>query len=256
MNCYNYKTLLNHPSVVNVVGIYCNKLDNLDFFPSHVISLRLVRCKQPYVDHLPPSLETLELVGNHFWNKPLDYLPATLKQLIINKDIEDDVYFDHLPECLTHLTLLYFWNCPIDHLPHSLTHLTIGKDFNKPVDHLPSSLIYLSITSYNFNQPIDHLPSSLTQLLLGLDFNQSIDYLPDSLLYLEFGTSSKFNQPIAYLPSHLISLTLGKKFKSSLDYLPHFLTHLSLYHCKSRYSLDYLPSSIISLSLGAPVNIE
>jgi hypothetical protein len=41
MKCDNYKILLNHPSVVNVVSIYCDdEIDNLDYFPSHVIHLR------------------------------------------------------------------------------------------------------------------------------------------------------------------------------------------------------------------------
>jgi hypothetical protein len=103
-----------------------------------------------YVDIVFPDLFN-EAVENCTW-------PQRLTHLTFGHWFNRPV--DRLPASLTHLTFGVHFNQPVDRLPASLTHLTFGDNFNQPVDRLPASLTHLTF-GYDFNQPVDRLPASL-----------------------------------------------------------------------------------------------
>ncbi|KAK5575640.1 hypothetical protein RB653_006773 [Dictyostelium firmibasis] len=177
---------------------------------------------------LPNGLLYLKVSNNVMRMVNNNWLPLTLKTLIVGKTMTDNWYgFKHscltiqhvnIPPKLVHLEFEEKGFGEGDHqiltpgcIPKSLTYLNVGLNFNQEIlkDALPN-LVEINLGS-RFNQYLEPgvLPkTSLKKLILSTDFNKKLEVgsLPDSITHLIFGYN--FNQPIFSLPSSLTCLEL------------------------------------------------
>lgn len=266
------------PSITSLV-ITAALEKKIEFFPPHLISLKLYYSEIKLLPSLPPSLRSLEMIrpfgdlnslqlprsllhftiyATHEVNGFLSF-PPFLKSLFITGDINHGPF----PSSLLSLTYLNHANYEINteslpllrhlntfklnqnlmkNLPSSLTELSLHEFFDKAL--LPSSLKKLDISLALYSLP--PLPPNITHLKIGEEFNHNIDSLPPSLKILSIGDS--FNQPINSLPPSLTSLTLGDKFNHPVDNLPLSLIYLSLGMAFSQ-PVNNLPRHLSSLEL-------
>ncbi len=115
------------------------------------------------------------------FNKPIDFLPSSLKSLTLGDKFNYPV--DTLPKSLKYLSIGNAFNCPMNSLPDTIEELHIGHLFNHQIERLPSSL-HILVLGHSFDQPIPY-PPNLKQLTLGANFiNSDYSPLPSSLTHL------------------------------------------------------------------------
>lgn len=222
---------------------------SLDNLPPSLIFLKIgLNC--PPLDHLPLTLQHLELYGNFYQH--LDYLPPALTHLIFHKNTHA-LPMHYLPTSITHLTVGSVFNSQLHRLPPSITHLSFGSYHSGPadgtmIDYLPPAVTHLHILG-NFNENVDYLPMSITHLTFPDSFNQPVDNLPASVLEILF--RAQFDQPVDNLPNSVTRITFsnGSNFNFPVDNLPTSLTHLRIESAKFKKPINFLPSSLTHLTL-------
>lgn len=187
------------------------------------------------LDKLPRSLETLDIIHNHFgtgFNSPVhtDNLPPNLKSLSIHSHTFNQSV-DHLPFSLQRLVIdSSIFNSTLDHLPQSLTRLQIGnydtkediyaqRHFNQPINNLPESLKHLIISSPSFVVPINLL-LKLSQLWHMLIMLFSALFTEAIIGILSICPSSQISRLlISYLSNHI-------HMNTQFNFLLHSSTYL------------------------------
>jgi len=238
----------------------------------------------PFLNQYLPNLK--KLICGHYFNLPLDNLPAGLESIIIRQlSMYQDSNFNQplckdgksiLPENLrelrletnvmTHPIVAYPRNlkklyldvncyCNLENLPDGLEDLSIvsGKHLRMDYsfDNLPSSLKRLRVEYCKCDKTFDFLPVNLEQLFLLTDpFTQPIDNLPIGLKYLDVNLDG--NQTIYNLPKGLeyLRINTDTKYNQPIMNLPKNLKYLN---CNNRFDSEIieLPDSLIWVKVGS-----
>jgi len=191
------------------------------------------------LDRLPQHLQILDFSSDAF-DHPLDTLPSGLTRLTLQSLPKFHKPLDHLPAMLRELLMPDDYNQPLNRLPSKLTVLTFSflSDFNRPLNHLPHSLSTLHLGG-KFDHPFVRLPRGLTELCVHTALGKFDQSLP--LVKPEASSESKSKpegsekdecknmndiDDVTY-PTALRSSTLGPSFNQPLS-LPPSLTKLDM----------------------------
>lgn len=181
--CYIPDNIINIISEHDILVIVGNCLVKLDNIPNNVKLINIAN-KLLYtypLNNLPSELEHL-IIDTRYYGNSLDYLPASLKSLLLNCDCD----------------------IPLNNLPSGLEYLLVGGRYNEPLDNLPRNLKVLILSEF-YQKPLINLPPGLRELYIGCDYYLPITNLPDSIEYL---TISGKPQSIE-LPRNLKIFTIG-----------------------------------------------
>jgi len=233
------------PAHLEILVISCDKFDQpLDHLPFQLKKLRIRGAFEQSTEHLPSSLEWLEIENPDCHVGSLDHLPQNLKYLYHTGRLIKNL--EYLPPNLC--TLFIFGRImegSLDHLPTQLKRLTLGCSVQSSVDHLPSSLRILRILSTNFWHYVDHLPCRLTQLHLDVRYVPPLDHLPTTLTHLTL--HGKYLHQMDHLPNGLRALYLAGICDIQLDHLPLTIEHMITEHLQN--PMNYWPAQLSHLLL-------
>jgi hypothetical protein len=179
LNDYNYNSavILRSPNyyadaipdnIINIISqhdvlvIIENCIVKLDNIPINVklIYIAANTCEYEYIhplNNLPLNLEHL-LIDARYYIHSLDFLPDTLKTLLLNGDCD----------------------IPLNNLPSRLQYLLVSGRYNEPLYNLPLNLKTLVLSEY-YQNPLINLPPGLKELYVGSDYYLPIENLPDGL---------------------------------------------------------------------------
>eukprot|EP00953_Heterococcus_sp_UTEX-ZZ885_P007243 4394-Heterococcus_DN1.PRE.2 len=152
---------------------------------------------------LPQRLEVLD-TGYRF-NRAVDALPSTLKELYIRRRANSTQQYEH----------------ELGELPYGLKVLHVAN-MTHSLGALPNTLEVLHCTNHSHSLGI--LPDLLQVLKIeGSNFNHPLGLLPDGVLELDLSAAVDFQQPLGILPASLQIVKLLSNYKYLDDVPQHIL---------------------------------
>lgn len=259
----NFNNLPKKLQILNLklVDIDCYKMDNL---PSGLKKLYLPKSYCYELDNLPLEIEELILHVNNNFIQSLDYLPESLKKLmIISQKYDEKVKLncDNLPSGLEKLLLNGNIDCELNNLPRNLNTLYLTETNNNMIYNLPDKLEVLSLPiNYKYLREIRSSTNTvkLKKLIIENNYNYKnnlrtitlfdLESIPDSIEEIDFGDN--FNQPLTYLPLGLKKIIFGFNFNFSISLnLPDSIEYLEFGYNFNGYISKY-PANLKILKFG------
>ena len=245
------------------------------------------------LNNLPNTLENLAITCSMTNIELLNYLPSSLKKLIVkisqqlmntnSENTNSKLNFDSLPSTLECLIILGFYDGELNCLPQKLKILHLPSEFKNEIINIPEKLEELKIpidynflenfkycnelkkifigfsnkSHYNFQSHFDltKIPKSIEEIVFGDDFNQTLYELPQNLKKITFGFNfNPYSINFDCSSQNISYIEFGYNFNGFIEQYPKNLKHLKFGRNFNK-SIDNLPEGLVSLSIGEFFNI-
>jgi hypothetical protein len=286
---YNLPKKLEILEITNNMDIlypYDNIFNNL---PSKLKTLKLNYYYEDPLENLPNTLENLDVTCRITHKNLLDYLPSSLKNLIVRINSYSSITnsklnFDSLPSTLECLKILGLYDGELNCLPQKLKILHLPSEFKNEIINVPGKLEELKIPiKYNFLEKIvfncvglkkiiigfsnkshcnyqsdfdlTKIPKSIEEIIFGDNFNQVLCELLPNLKKITFGFNfNQYSINFDCLSQNISYIEFGYNFNGFVEQYPKNLKHLKFGRNFNK-SIDNLPEGLVSLSIGEFFNI-
>ena len=155
------------------------------------------------LDNLPNNVKLINISTLNYYKYPLNNLPSNLEHLIFKTGYHE--LLDYLPITLKTLIITGYCNMLLHNLPPSLKKLSVGGRYNQPFINLPEGLESLTLSEF-YQVELQNLPPKLKELYIGSDYYLPLVNLPDSIETLTISGSLEY---IDKFPISLKTLNIG-----------------------------------------------